>query len=148
VKAIIPSHAHLDHIGAIPYLADKYDADIICTPFTAAVIKSILSDEKITTEIGRMKVQAIFRKEKGSMIVGGKVEQGKAMKKVLARVKRDGLGMGTGKIVECKVGQGAVKEAGTGTECGVKFEGSVKIEEGDVLEFYTEETKAREIVFK
>ncbi len=47
VKAIIPSHAHLDHIGAIPYLADKYHADIICTPFCAAVIKSILSDEKI-----------------------------------------------------------------------------------------------------
>ena len=24
VKAIIPGHCHLDHIGAIPYLADKY----------------------------------------------------------------------------------------------------------------------------
>ena len=47
VKAIIPSHAHLDHIGAIPYLAGNYDADIICTPFTAAVINSILRDEKI-----------------------------------------------------------------------------------------------------
>lgn len=47
VKAIIPSHAHLDHIGAIPYLAGNYAADIICTPFTAAVIKSILKDEKI-----------------------------------------------------------------------------------------------------
>lgn len=47
VKAIIPSHAHLDHIGAIPYLADKYNAEIICTPFSAAVLRSILSDEKI-----------------------------------------------------------------------------------------------------
>lgn len=47
VKAIIPSHAHLDHIGAIPYLANNYNANIICTPFTAAVIKSILRDEKI-----------------------------------------------------------------------------------------------------
>lgn len=108
----------------------------------------LLSDEKIITEIGRMKVQAIFRKEKGSMIVGGKVEQGKAMKKVLARVKREGLQMGIGNITECKVGQGAVKEVTAGTECGVRFEGNTKIEEGDVLEFYTEETKAREIVFK
>jgi len=108
----------------------------------------LLSDEKIITEIGKMKVQAIFRKEKGSMIVGGKVEQGKVIKNVLVRVKREGVDMGKGKIVECKVGQGAVKEASQGTECGIKFEGSVKIEEGDLLEFYTEETKAREIEFK
>jgi len=47
VQAIIPSHAHLDHIGAIPYLAKKYSAPVICTPFTAAVIKTILKDEKI-----------------------------------------------------------------------------------------------------
>ena len=47
VIAIIPTHAHLDHIGAIPYLAAKYNAPIICTPFTAAVINSILRDEKI-----------------------------------------------------------------------------------------------------
>jgi len=108
----------------------------------------LLSDEKIITEIGTMKVLAIFRREKGSMIVGGRIEDGKAIKNVRARVKHEGVVMGTGKITECKVGQGTVKEAGRGTECGVKFEGNTRVEEGDVLEFYTEETKAREIVFK
>ena len=47
VIAIIPSHGHLDHIGAIPYLAQKYDCPIICTPYTSAVIKAILRDKKI-----------------------------------------------------------------------------------------------------
>lgn len=47
VKAIVPTHAHLDHIGAVPFLAYKYNAPIICTPFTQEVIKSILHDEKI-----------------------------------------------------------------------------------------------------
>lgn len=47
VKAIIPTHAHLDHVGAIPYIADRFDAPVICTPFTAAVLKAILKDEKI-----------------------------------------------------------------------------------------------------
>ncbi|MAG02260.1 ribonuclease J [Candidatus Pacearchaeota archaeon] len=47
VRAIIPSHAHLDHIGAIPYVAQRYNADIIGTPFTIEVLKSILKDEKI-----------------------------------------------------------------------------------------------------
>ncbi len=46
VKAIVPTHAHLDHIGAIPFLARKYDADIFCTPFTGEVIKAIYADRK------------------------------------------------------------------------------------------------------
>jgi ribonuclease J len=47
VIAIIPSHAHLDHIGAIPYLAHRYNCDIIGTPFTIEVLKTLLDDEKI-----------------------------------------------------------------------------------------------------
>lgn len=44
VKAIIPSHAHLDHLGAIPYLAHHYDAPVIGTPYTIQVLKHIISD--------------------------------------------------------------------------------------------------------
>ncbi len=48
VKAIIPSHAHLDHIGAIPFIGNKFNAVILGTPFTNTVIKTILHEEKIT----------------------------------------------------------------------------------------------------
>jgi len=47
VKAIIPTHAHLDHIGAIPFLSDEFNAPIICTPFSAAVVNAILTDAKM-----------------------------------------------------------------------------------------------------
>jgi ribonuclease J len=47
VVAIILTHAHLDHMGAVPYLAAKYDAPVICTPFTAEVLKTICKDEHI-----------------------------------------------------------------------------------------------------
>ncbi len=47
VRAIVLTHAHLDHMGAVPYLASKYDAPVICTPFSAAVLRAILRDEKI-----------------------------------------------------------------------------------------------------
>ncbi|MBS3078998.1 RNase J family beta-CASP ribonuclease [Candidatus Pacearchaeota archaeon] len=46
VRAIIPSHAHLDHIGAIPFLAHRYNADIIGTPFTIEVLKTLLNEEQ------------------------------------------------------------------------------------------------------
>jgi len=48
VKAIVASHCHLDHIGAIPYLCERYDAPVIGTPYTIEVLKSILKDENIT----------------------------------------------------------------------------------------------------
>ena len=47
VRAIVPSHAHLDHIGALPYLAQRYEAPIIATPFTIEVLKTLFKDEKI-----------------------------------------------------------------------------------------------------
>jgi len=48
VRAIIIGHAHLDHVGGLPYLAHRYpNAEIIASPFTMAVLESILKDEKI-----------------------------------------------------------------------------------------------------
>lgn len=46
VKAIVPSHAHLDHIGAIPWIAPEYNCPVICTPFTGAVLKRIIADNE------------------------------------------------------------------------------------------------------
>src|SRR3989338_3492026 len=48
VKAIIPSHAHLDHIGAIPWMASEYNCPIVATPFSMAVLRKILRDERFT----------------------------------------------------------------------------------------------------
>ncbi len=48
IKAIIPTHAHLDHVGAIPFLADRLKAPILCTPYTTSVLNAILRDEQIS----------------------------------------------------------------------------------------------------
>jgi ribonuclease J len=44
VRAILVSHAHLDHVGAIPYLAHRYNAPVVATPFTIEVLKSLVKD--------------------------------------------------------------------------------------------------------
>ena len=46
VRLIVPTHAHLDHVGAIPYMANKYGVPIVATPFTLEVLKTILRDDK------------------------------------------------------------------------------------------------------
>lgn len=47
VKMVLPTHAHLDHVGAIPYLANNIKAPIMCTPFTSEVLKGIITEDKI-----------------------------------------------------------------------------------------------------
>lgn len=47
VRMILPTHAHLDHVGAIPYLANNFNAPIMCTPFTSEVLKGIITEDKI-----------------------------------------------------------------------------------------------------
>lgn len=47
VRAILLGHAHLDHIGAIPYLGYRYDAPVVGTPFTIRVLQKILEDDGI-----------------------------------------------------------------------------------------------------
>ena len=41
VVGILCSHAHLDHIAAVPYLVHKLNCNIHATPFTAAVMRSL-----------------------------------------------------------------------------------------------------------
>ncbi len=48
VRAIFISHAHLDHVGGLPFLLHRYpDVDVFATPFTIKVLESLIEDSKI-----------------------------------------------------------------------------------------------------
>lgn len=46
VKAIVCTHGHLDHIGAIQKLAHRYNCPIISTPYTNELIKQQIEGER------------------------------------------------------------------------------------------------------
>ncbi len=46
VQAIVPTHGHLDHIGAISKLAHRYNAPIVATPFTIELVKQQIEGEQ------------------------------------------------------------------------------------------------------
>ena len=45
VRALLISHAHLDHVGALQYNAYKYKAPILGTPFTMEVLRILTEDD-------------------------------------------------------------------------------------------------------
>jgi ribonuclease J len=46
VRAILVSHAHLDHVGAVQYVAPRYRAGVYGTPFTMEVLKTLMADNQ------------------------------------------------------------------------------------------------------
>jgi ribonuclease J len=58
VVAILLTHGHLDHIGAIGKLAHAYDAPIYGTPFTVELAKYVVQEErafKVTNEFRKVR---------------------------------------------------------------------------------------------
>jgi len=46
VRAIVFTHGHLDHIGAVAKLAHRYEAPLIATPYTMALIEKTIKSER------------------------------------------------------------------------------------------------------
>ncbi len=104
---------------------------------------SLLPPEIIRTDLGRLSVLAIFKTGKRDMIVGGRVIDGKISKGSLIEVLRDGQALGTGRLANLQQNKQPASDVNKGNECGVTFEGALKIKEGDILISYTEEEKKR-----
>lgn len=112
-----------------------------------AQLENMLDKEKIITELGKLKVLAVFRRERKTTIIGGRVLDGKVQKGEKVRVFRGGILIDVGTVLACKIGQQEVKDVIEGTECGLQIEIKEKIEVDDTLEIFHEESKARKIIF-
>ena len=50
VRSMAISHAHLDHVGAVQYIAHRYKAGIYGTPYTTEVLKNLLPQRGLSVE--------------------------------------------------------------------------------------------------
>ncbi len=109
-------------------------------------LEVLLKPEIIHTALGNLKVLAVFRQEKQYAIIGGRVEEGKAVKGAKVKIMRAGEEVGEGTIAELQQAKQPVATVPGGSECGLKVNSKVEIEEGDVLNIYKEEKKERKLV--
>ena len=96
--------------------------------------------DKVKKEIvtGQVEVKQTFKISKVGTIAGGLVTEGKVHAKDKARVIRDGIVIRTAEIDALKRYKDDVKEVVTGMECGLSLVNYNDIQEGDVIETFTE----------
>lgn len=107
------------------------------------LLAGLLEPEIITIELGKAEVKKIFFTGKKEMIVGCKIIEGKLETKASVRIIRSGKNIGEGIVNSLRKVDENVTEIGEGHECGVKITTAIRLEEGDVLEGWKQETKKR-----
>ena len=108
-------------------------------------MEALLRPEVVETEIGALRIKAVFRTTRDEVICGGEVLRGKVMPKLLARVKRGDEQVAEVEVTHVQRQQQEAKEVFEGELCGlsIKTQGKLIIEEKDTLEFFTRELVKR-----
>ena len=102
-------------------------------------LEKMLGEEIVRTDLGKLKILAVFKTGKKDMIVGGKVTSGKMVNGENVEVTRDEKSLGRGKLSNLQQNKVNVDEVKEGMECGITFEGETRIKEGDTLVCFHED---------
>ena len=117
-----------------------YDAIEEVKEAMEGMLKPIVKEEIC----GNAEVKTVFKISKVGAVAGCIVRDGKIHRTDKARVIRDGIVIFTGELAGLKRFKDDVKEVGTNFECGLSISGYDDIQEGDLIETYTEiEIKAK-----
>jgi len=103
------------------------------------MMEKTLEPEVVREDVGKMKTQVVFWGEGRRQIVGGKIFEGEFRKGLKLEVQRGDKKIGEGKLINLQRNKKDAEKLIRGDECGILFEGSIKIQEGDIIVAYSEE---------
>lgn len=98
-----------------------------------------LEAEMVRKDVGKIKALIIFFGEKNRQIVGGKITEGEIKRGLKLDVMRGVEKVGAGRIINLQRDKKDMDLLKKGDECGILFEGNVKVEAQDILVAYVEE---------
>jgi translation initiation factor IF-2 len=137
-------------------LASNKNVDIVSYSVIYELIDMIKADmenalepEVVREDIGKLKVQGVFRITKEVIITGGDVTKGKIVPGAKVIIKKGKEVIGEAVVETLQKGQEKVEQALEGDACGMslKTESKLNLEVGNSLEFYTEELVKRKLKF-
>ena len=96
--------------------------------------------DKVKKEVitGQVEVREVYKISKVGTVAGAYVTEGKVHRSDKARVVRDGIVVHTAEIAALKRYKDDVKEVATNFECGISLVNFNDIQQGDILETFTE----------
>jgi translation initiation factor IF-2 len=119
-----------------------YDIIYRLTEDMDAALKGMLEPEEREVVEGRAEVRQIFRSGKSTVIAGSYVTDGRLVRGS-ARVYRGGKLLTTDRIESLRRFRDDVREVATGYECGIGLANYSDLEEGDIIESFSQQTVSR-----
>ena len=120
-----------------------YDIIYKLTDDIDAALKGMLEPEVVEVVEGRAEVRQIFRVGKSTVIAGCHVTDGRIVRNGGARVWRGGKVIETDRIDSLRRFRDDVREVAANFECGIGLAGFNDLEEGDIIECFTNQTVSR-----
>jgi translation initiation factor IF-2 len=109
------------------------------------LMEKAVTPEKSRVDLGKVKVLVIFHSEKNRQVLGGKVIEGEVKKGASLEVFRENGFLGKGKVINLQKNKKDRDVAQKGDECGLLYEGDVKVAEGDMLQVYETRSKSQPV---
>ncbi len=122
----------------------RYDIIYKLTDDIDAALKGLLEPEIVEVIEGRAEVRQVIRVGKNTVIAGSFVTDGR-MVRGGARIWRSGKVIATDRIESLRRFRDDVREVATNYECGIGLANFHDIEEGDVIECFTQQTVSRAV---
>jgi len=103
------------------------------------MMEKTLKPEAVREDIGKLKTQVVFWGEGKRQIIGGKIFEGEFRKGLKLEVQRGSEKVGEGRAINIQRNKKDADRLTKGDECGILFEGNVKVQEDDTIVAYSEE---------
>jgi len=110
-----------------------------------AAMEGLLEPETTEIRLGRAEIRMVYKLSKGGTIGGSFILEGKMVRGAKARLIRDGVVVNEGTLDSLRRFKDDVKEVEKGFECGIGLGNFQDIKAKDIVEVYTEESKARKL---
>lgn len=109
------------------------------------IMEKVVEPEAVRIDLGKVKILTVFLERKNRQVIGGKVIEGEVKKGTPIEVFRGEEKIGRGKLINLQKNKKDAEKAIKGEDCGILYEGELKIEEGDILVIYKEEKRKGEL---
>ncbi len=137
--------------GAVKFSADErialHEFDIIykLLDFVTEETEKLLTKKISYNKIGTLKILAVFKKEQTYTICGGRVEDGAMKPNMPLKIMRGGEQIGEGILSQLQKDKKNVGEVGKGSECGMRIDTELALQENDLIEAYQVEESNRSL---